>query len=241
MIFTNLPNFYLCLIEICQRFNVRNNFSYSVHRPLIPFSPIGIKKDGLPLKVIVVSALRNFKGVRAMLPEIQKVINKYKNIKIYIIGDGEEKHKIEEYVKCNNLSEQIEILGSQDRITVLKIMKDSTFLLHNSYIEGVPQVLFEAFLCRTIPIIRAVGGIEFYVRDGYNGFLIDDDKNTISSIFDRILQHPEIIDKIKQNIAKSYDLTNDFIKTITHIDVSLKRLIIFRIPLSSKVRMKPML
>ena len=76
---------------------------------------------------------------------INKILNFFKinkNYDLYIIGDGEDKYKLEKQIKLLNMKDRIFILGYSDR--VYSYMKNASFLILSSLWEEVGFVIVEA-------------------------------------------------------------------------------------------------
>lgn len=91
--------------------------------------------------------------------------------KLYIIGDGEYRSKIEEYIKELNLSEHCILLGNQNN--PYPFMKRAKLFLSTSLKEGLPTVLIESMVCG-VPVISmdCPTGPKEILNDGEFGALI---------------------------------------------------------------------
>jgi alpha-maltose-1-phosphate synthase len=68
----------------------------------------------------------------------------------------------------------IDFVGVIPRLQVHRFMKDSAALILPSFEEGLALVIPQALACG-VPVIGSVqSGATEYVRDGYNGFILDD-------------------------------------------------------------------
>lgn len=91
--------------------------------------------------------------------------------KLYIIGDGEYRSKIEEYIKELNLSEHCILLGNKNN--PYPFMKRAKLFLSTSLKEGLPTVLIESMVCG-VPVISmdCPTGPKEILNDGEFGALI---------------------------------------------------------------------
>jgi glycosyltransferase involved in cell wall biosynthesis len=64
--------------------------------------------------------------------------------KLYIVGDGSDREKIEGWIQEMDLTDQVKLLGLQKNPYVW--MKNAQFLVHSSKSEGLPTVLIEAMI-----------------------------------------------------------------------------------------------
>jgi glycosyltransferase involved in cell wall biosynthesis len=146
-----------------------------------------------------------------LLIEIMIILkNKYKNIKLNLVGDGELFDEINYLVKEYNLSSYVNFLGHRNDIPDL--LADNNIFLLTSNWEGLPLVLLEA-MAAGIPIISTdVGGVKDIIKHQYNGFLVKpDNANDFVEVLDYILKNKEIRDTVVKNASnfiKNYNIKN---------------------------------
>lgn len=110
--------------------------------------------------------LKAFKFVYESLDESRK-----QQILLQIIGDGQQREKIEGWIKENNLEDKVELLGWQNDVSLF--MKSWSLFVMSSLWEGLPCAVVEARLSKLPVIAYDVGGIYEVLDDGQNGFLIE--------------------------------------------------------------------
>ncbi len=131
-------------------------------------------KEKGSLKLINIGRFTDQKDQITILKAINNLKKKLK-FKLIIIGFGEKKYKLFEYVKKNNLSKFVKII---DRISnPYKILYQSDVFILSSKFEGLPNVLLEAaalkkFIistkCPTGPkeiLLNGRGGLFFKIGD----------------------------------------------------------------------------
>lgn len=106
----------------------------------------GIKLDKNKLNLINVGRLVDQKDQMTLLKALNRIKNKIK-FSLLIIGKGEEKRNLMNYINKNNLSKCIKLLNYQKNPFNL-IKSSDIFLLSSSY-EGLPNVLLEAQVLKT--------------------------------------------------------------------------------------------
>lgn len=78
-----------------------------------------------------------------------KIVNKKrKDIKLYLLGEGPDREKIENMIRNENLQEYIKLLGVKKN--PYPWIKNSKLLVHSSRYEGLPTVLIEALILNKI-------------------------------------------------------------------------------------------
>ena len=111
---------------------------------------------------------------------------------IYLLGDGENRKKLENYIEENDLSANIKILGFRDN--PYPYIKNSVATVLTSLSEGFSLALAESAILDT-PIISTNVGIAEELINKYNcGTLIDYDERELANV---ILHYIEENDKCK--------------------------------------------
>ena len=109
-----------------------------------------------------------------------------------IIGDGQIRSNVEEWVNLLKLQKQVSFLGWQDE--PLEYMTDVTALISASDYEGFMVTGAEA-LAMGLPVIGTpTQGLKEYVIDTKNGFLFNfDDADALASLLDKLADTPSMI------------------------------------------------
>ena len=124
------------------------------------------------------------------------LIKKNPKLNLFIIGDGENYNLINKYIKKNNLSQNIKLLGYKENI--FPYLKKSKGFILSSLWEDPGFVLIEAAFCR-VPIYSSdsrPGPFEI-IKDNVNGTLFKNNNETSFlknfGIFLKNSQNKEII------------------------------------------------
>lgn len=134
------------------------------------------KEGPIRASILFVGRLHPVKRVNLLIQAFYLLHKKHPCVKLYLLGDGEERQRIEELINSLGLVDNVHLLGFVDRQTVLKMMKVSDVLVLCSKMEGNPRVLVEAMLCK-IPIVATnVPGIRDMVEHKKTGYLVDHPK-----------------------------------------------------------------
>jgi len=121
--------------------------------------------------VAQVSRLVDYKGIYDFLNVAKSVSREESNIRFVLIGDGEEKENIIDFVEKNGLNDVVFILGNKDN--VINQLKYVDLVLLCSYIEGLPLTPLEAF-SQGVPVIATnIPGTNEEIEDGVNGYLVN--------------------------------------------------------------------
>jgi glycosyltransferase involved in cell wall biosynthesis len=132
-------------------------------------------------------------------------------IKFFIVGRGPKKEVLEQYIKENQLENDVILTGFRN--DVLDILPEFDVLLMTSIEEGLPLSIYEAFAAK-IPVVSTdAGGIKEVVRNEETGFVTPQkDADALAKKCLEILQNPELKNKIVENafkvVAEHHDLKN---------------------------------
>ena len=116
---------------------------------------------------------------------ISEVVKEIPELKVAMIGDGEEIEKCRSLVKDLSLNDNVEFLGFRKDIN--QLINKTKILLLTSESEGMPSVIIEAMACGVPVVSSDVGDIGDIIQDGKNGFLVEK-YDDVSSYRDRIIK-----------------------------------------------------
>lgn len=123
------------------------------------------------IRIGVIARLNKQKGHMYLLMALKDIVKHMNNIKVSLIGDGEEKDRLLGFVENNELGEYIEFCGNVDDVPSI-IQKFDFFILPSEY-EGLPISILEVMSKMRILIATDVGGNCEIIEDGVNGFIVE--------------------------------------------------------------------
>lgn len=153
-----------------------------------------------------------FKLFPLALYSLERIISKYPNARLNIIGDGPEKDKLINLTKKLKIEKNVIFHGKVDRIKALEIMNNCQAVIVTSAREGGSWVLFEAMLLKKPIICFKTSGMEMMV-DNNTGFLIDvvDFKEAIDLFAQKMECTLNNIEKVRELGENAYTkITNEF-------------------------------
>lgn len=129
-----------------------------------------------PLKenrIISVGRLSSEKGYMDLLKIYYLISKKHKDWHLDIIGDGEEKEKLERFIENHNLEDQVTLHGFRDKNYIDKMLNKASVYVMTSYTESFGIVLIEA-MSHGLPCIAfsSAEGAREIITSGKNGYLI---------------------------------------------------------------------
>ena len=137
-----------------------------------PVTYHALEKNKLDSKLVLNVGRLTADKQQEKLIRIWQKIEKRDNWKLCIVGSGEEYHKLKQIIQDDGLFESVNLLDS--RKDIASIYKQASIFALSSRVEGFGMVLLEA-MSFGIPCISfdCPSGPRDVVKDGYNGFLIE--------------------------------------------------------------------
>jgi glycosyltransferase involved in cell wall biosynthesis len=135
-----------------------------------------------------------------------------------VIGDGEERQSLEALARQLEIDQRVEFTGVKPREEVLKILASSHIFIMISHMETFGLVYMESMASGNIVIGTKGEGIDGFIQDGINGFLlpageIDPLKNRLQEI---ITQLP--LEKLESILKHSYQTISNCTDQKTGLD-----------------------
>lgn len=129
--------------------------------------------------LIFIGRLNYVKRIDLIIQSVKSIIEKTnQEIKLAIVGSGEEEIKLKELCSNLNLKKNIDFLGFRNDTS--KLLNQSKIFVMYSSSEGLPVALMEAMACEKTVIAPDVGNIKSLITHGYNGFIVNaNDKNEL--------------------------------------------------------------
>ncbi len=154
------------------------------------FSDTATENDCEEDYIVYIGRLSYEKGLLTLL----KAISIVNSVKLYLVGDGPMRDAIEQYVRRNNLSNKILLLGYIGDVDRLKeIIRKALFLVFPSECyETFGLSVVESYVLGKPVIGSKIGAIKEVVRDGETGILFE--SGNAHDLADKIrwlLNHPE--------------------------------------------------
>jgi glycosyltransferase involved in cell wall biosynthesis len=140
------------------------------------------------------------KNVVNLVIAFDNLIRSYKvDAKLFIIGDGILRNKIEEIIERRNLQDYVKIVGWVPREKLLSYYHLFKILVLPSYSEGLPYVVLEAMACGVPVLTSSVGSLPYIVKEGITGFLLEPPSaSSIAKKLAIIIQDEEKLEKVRK-------------------------------------------
>lgn len=164
--------------NLCDFYKLPKEQVTVIHNAIIPFDgkiePIEIitkyREEGYFL-VGNVGRLSEQKGMEYFIEAIPKVLKECQKVKFLIIGEGEDREKLEKLITEMKLTEAVILLGYRNDIQ--NVMSQLDLIVLSSLWEGFPLTPIETFCVGKTIIATSVDGTVEIVEDEYNGLLVE--------------------------------------------------------------------
>lgn len=150
--------------------------------------------------ILFVGRLEEVKNIPIMLSALKKV-REVVSIQAIFVGDGPERHKLEEQVRQSEMETYIRFTGALPNAQVIALMKQANLMLFLSKHEGFPNAVVEAMGCSCPLIVSDIPAHREFL-DGRSALFVN--PYNISEILNAVkncLSHPGEA-KIRAEVAK---------------------------------------
>jgi glycosyltransferase involved in cell wall biosynthesis len=152
---------------------------------------------------LYVGEISRRKGLEVLIDNFIKLQNKYKFIKLELIGPiSDLKFYNQLLLKINISNSNIKFLPPIYDEDLLKKYHESDIFILPSYSEGMPNVLLEAMSCGLVVVGSDIPGIIENITHLHNGFLFSHNNKNLYNILTNILDNKFNINLIKSNARK---------------------------------------
>lgn len=166
-----------------------------------------VKKENKKINILHVGRLTPKKGVLDLVKVVNQVIkNTRKNIRLNIIGSGEEFKSIQNFISNNEIIEIVKLSGALNHDEVIKKMLEADIFVLNSRVapdgdrEGFPNVIIEAMACELAIVSTYHAGIPMAITNEKEGLLVDEKNNEqLENAILRLIENPHLRLELAKN------------------------------------------
>jgi len=155
-----------------------------------------------------VGRLSEEKGILNFVKSIPLLLKQKPCLNILIIGDGDLKNNVKNYLSNNSLEDNVKLVGWSSNEDLPKYLNLLKLLVIPSYTEGLPNVMLEAMACGTPVLATKVGAIPDIIKDEETGFLMKNNSpECIAENIIRALEFPNletIVTKSKKFVENNF-------------------------------------
>lgn len=138
-------------------------------------------KNNGKIELLSVGRLEKIKGHDLGIKAVSRVIDLGYDVNYNIIGDGNYKGALEDIITDLSLAKQVKLLGAKSHSEIREYYwKADVFLMTSTVVKGNIRetqglVSLEAQACGLPVVGFASGGVEYTIKDGQTGFLVEEE------------------------------------------------------------------
>ena len=155
--------------------------------------------------LVYFGGLRKYKRPQEILYVLKTLIEKFGDLKLFIIGTGPEEQGMKRLANEFNVQNFIEFKGRISKEELRDIVASSWVNVHTSITEGWGYSILEASAAGTPTVAYNVPGVRDAVEDGLNGIKVKDgDRKALEEAAFTILTNPEKWWSSSVKVAEKY-------------------------------------
>ncbi len=156
------------------------------------------------------------KGYDRLIRVHKKLIDLGIDYELWIIGEGNKRQELEEYINENNLNSSIKLLGF--KVNPYKYLRLADAFVCSSRAEGFSTVASEAVVLeKTIVTVNCSGMHELLGSNGEFGIITENDEDSLFEGMKNMLTNSDTYEKYKKMIIKRKDMF-DYKEAIKNIE-----------------------
>lgn len=129
--------------------------------------------------MLFVGRLHPQKNLENLLSAVSIAKGDIPQIKLIIVGDGPQRQSLKALTHDLGLDSNVSFMGQVSGAGLIKLYKSSHLFILPSIYEGQPLTVLEAWASKLPILVSATGDLPYLVKDGENGYLIDEPTNPV--------------------------------------------------------------
>ncbi|MGG0461916.1 glycosyltransferase [Priestia aryabhattai] len=193
-----------CASVLKQRFPVYKDkveVMYNIVSPKVinkmSLNHLNIKYHGVNL--VSLGRLHHQKGFELAIEACKNLIDSGYKIKWHVIGEGEERTKLEKLIKANSLEENFILLGLKEN--PYPYIKKADIYVHPSRFEGKSIAIDEAKILNKPIVVTNFTTVKDQIKDQETGLIVDMTSSSIAEGIKRLLDDDHLRGKLTNNLS----------------------------------------
>lgn len=161
------------------------------------------------------------KGIRYALEAFSRIIHKYPELEMRLIGSGEDDEKVLEKIRDLRIQEKVKLIGFLPFQELVKELRNADIFIHPSVTAsdgdsegGAPTILMEASAAGLPIVSTRHADIPEVVLHGQSGFLAEErDAEQLTHSLEMLINNPLLRrtmgDRGRQHIIENYNIANE--------------------------------
>lgn len=174
--------------------------------------PIALPSRAQAVRMVTVGRFVPQKAYDRLLRVIKRLYEDGYSIELWILGDGEQRPMLEEYINTYSLNKIVTLWGFQKN--PYPYLKHSDIFVCSSISEGYSTAVTEALILELPVITTACSGMDELLIDGKCGLITENSENGLYSGIKHVLDNPSLLTSYKQNILlhqEKFSLSNQMV------------------------------
>jgi glycosyltransferase involved in cell wall biosynthesis len=171
------------------------------------------------LQAVFIGRLVFYKNLDIVIRAFKKVVTKFPNATFVVVGNGPMRLTWEALVHKLGLEGCVIFRGNIPHEQKVALLKESTFLVLPSLVEGFGIVLLEAFACCKPVLVSAVKPLTEIVEDGKDGYFVSPfDIDTWTNKMIELFNDEERTERMGMNGRKKLEQKYTIQKTVDELE-----------------------
>jgi glycosyltransferase involved in cell wall biosynthesis len=181
------------------------------------FRPRPVPPASGQFTIVCVASLQDYKGHAYLIEACAELRARGVAFRCLLIGDGQERRRIEAQIARLGLADAVALLGRQPRPRVNELLGMADVLAlpsittHYGKKEGIPVALMEALAVGLPVVATAISGVPELIDDGRSGLLVPErDSAALAQAILRLHGDPELRRRLgaagREKVLREFDL-----------------------------------
>ncbi len=141
-------------------------------------------------RFVSIGRLCEQKGQIVLLQAMARIRQKCPDIQLHLIGDGEYRGYFEQFIKDNDLQNNVVLHGWQGTAGIIEQLDSGTALVLPSFAEGLPVVIMESFARRRPVLTTYIAGIPELVTPDCGWLVPAGDVDALTGAMQAVIDTP---------------------------------------------------
>ncbi|HEY9023651.1 MAG TPA: glycosyltransferase family 4 protein [Burkholderiaceae bacterium] len=174
--------------------------------------------------LVNIARFNSQKGLLLIPAAVAAVKDEFPGLKVVLIGDGEERPRLEAEIARHGVAGQVELRGWQSNAEVRRALVESRALLLPSFAEGLPVVIMEAFALGRPVISTYIAGIPELVDDSCGWLAPAGDVQALAAAMrDALSAEPARLDRMGQEARRRAVARHDIASSARQLKALFER------------------
>jgi len=161
------------------------------------------------ITLLTIARLIPWKGIDMLIEIMPKLIEKYGQINLVVVGQGRELDNLQNLAQSLSSENSVFFLGKLDRQQTMEHLKAADLFVLNTNYEGMSHCLLEAMKVGVPIITTKAGGNPETIKDSQTGLLVDyRNKEQWLKAISSILDNPDLAEKLVKQAKEDSERFN---------------------------------